>query len=48
MPDNNNVQLQPAKAIRLIFEYEGEVVRLISQQPVEMAIPATTANCPWT
>jgi hypothetical protein len=38
MPDNNNVQLQPAKAIRLIFEYEGEVVRLISQQPVEMTI----------
>jgi hypothetical protein len=38
MPDNNNVQLQPAKAIRLIFEYDGEVVRLISQQPVEMAI----------
>ena len=38
MPDNNNVQLQSGKAIRLIFEYEGEVVRLISQQPVEMAI----------
>ena len=38
MPDNNDGQLQPAKAIRLIFEYEGEVVRLISQQPVEMAV----------
>ena len=37
MPDNNNVQLQSGKAIRLIFEYEGEVVRLISQQPVQMA-----------
>lgn len=38
MPDNNDVQLQPTKAVRLIFEYEGEVVRLISQQPVEMAV----------
>jgi hypothetical protein len=25
-------------AMRLIFEYEGEQVRLVSQQPVEMAV----------
>jgi len=39
MPDANDVRTQPAKAVRLIFEYEGEAVRLISQQPVEMVIP---------
>lgn len=29
---------QPTKAVRLIFEYEGDQVRLVSQQPVEMAV----------
>jgi hypothetical protein len=27
------------QAIRLIFEYEGDTVRLVSQQPVDVAIP---------
>ncbi|MER5278361.1 hypothetical protein ABT025_21785 [Streptomyces sp. NPDC002809] len=34
-----NPQQNPrAPAIRLIFEYEGDSVRLVSQQPVDMAI----------
>ena len=37
MPVNNGPQ--PTKAMRLIFEYEGDEVRLVSQQPVEMVIP---------
>jgi hypothetical protein len=28
----------PPRAVRLIFEYEGDAVRLISQQPVDMAV----------
>jgi septal ring-binding cell division protein DamX len=28
----------PAPAIRLIFEYDGDEVRLVSQQPVDVAI----------
>ena len=44
MPPDKVMQNQPAKAVRLIFEYEGEAVRLISQQPVEMVIPARTIN----
>ncbi|MDE2366243.1 MAG: hypothetical protein KGM95_04845 [Betaproteobacteria bacterium] len=39
MPPDNVAPQQPAKAVRLIFEYEGETVRLISQQSVEMIIP---------
>ncbi|HEX8875070.1 MAG TPA: hypothetical protein VF780_10625 [Nitrosospira sp.] len=39
MPPDNVAPQQPAKAVRLIFEYEGETVRLISQQAVEMVIP---------
>ncbi len=39
MPPDNATPQQPAKAVRLIFEYEGQTVRLISQQPVEMVIP---------
>ncbi len=39
MPPDNVAPQQPAKAVRLIFEYEGQTVRLISQQPVEMVIP---------
>lgn len=31
-------QPKPAPAIRLIFEYDGDQVRLVSQQPVDMAI----------
>jgi hypothetical protein len=38
MPPDNVIQAQPAKAVRLIFEYEGETVRLISQQSVEMVV----------
>ena len=31
-------QPAPTRAMRLIFEYEGNQVRLVSQHPVEMAI----------
>jgi len=31
-------QPAPTRAVRLIFEYEGDQVRLVSQQPVEMVI----------
>ncbi|MDM0108107.1 hypothetical protein QTH97_24375 [Variovorax sp. J22R24] len=31
----------PAPAMRLIFEYEGETLRLVSQQPVDMAVTGT-------
>jgi hypothetical protein len=44
MPPDNIMQAQPAKAVRLIFEYEGEAVRLISQQPVEMVISDTDTS----
>jgi hypothetical protein len=36
-PDNASQQA-PTKAMRLIFEYEGDQVRLISQTPVDMAL----------
>jgi hypothetical protein len=36
MPVNDTPQT--TQAIRLIFEYEGDQVRLISQQPVNMAV----------
>jgi hypothetical protein len=29
----------PMPAVRLIFEYEGDEVRLVSQQPVDVAVP---------
>jgi hypothetical protein len=29
---------EPTKAVRLIFEYDGDQVRLVSQQPVEVAL----------
>ena len=32
------VEPPPAPAMRLIFEYDGDTVRLVSQQPVDMAI----------
>ena len=38
MPMNDTSQPSPTQAIRLIFEYDGDQVHLVSQQPVEMAI----------
>jgi hypothetical protein len=38
MSMNDTSQPAPTRAIRLIFEYEGDQVHLVSQQPVEMAI----------
>ena len=42
---NESARFQPRRAIRLIFEYEGEKVRLVRQQAVEMVVadadPAT-------
>lgn len=38
MPMNDESQAASTLAMRLIFEYEGEHVRLISQQPVDVAI----------
>jgi hypothetical protein len=38
MPTNDATQPKPNLAIRLIFEYEGDQVRLVSQQPVDLAI----------
>jgi hypothetical protein len=31
-------QPAPTRAIRLIFEYDGDKVKLVSQQPVDMAV----------
>jgi hypothetical protein len=30
---------QPAKAVRLVFSFDGDHVNLVSQQPVEMTLP---------
>jgi len=38
MPTNSGMELPTNKAVRLIFEYEGGTVRLVSQQNVEMAV----------
>lgn len=38
MAMNDSSQPAPIRAMRLIFEYEGNQVRLVSQQPVEIAI----------
>lgn len=38
MAEGSDSQSQTAKTVRLIFEYEGDQVRLISQQLVDMAI----------
>ncbi len=35
MPDNTR-SMEPVRSVRLIFEYEGDRVRLVSQQPVDM------------
>lgn len=32
-------ELEPGPAVRLIFEYEGDEVRLVAQEPVDMAVP---------
>jgi hypothetical protein len=33
------VERSPKPAVRLIFEYEGDEVRLVAQQPVDVAVP---------
>lgn len=38
MPTDDDSQPAPTLAMRLIFEYEGDQVRLVSQQPVDVAI----------
>jgi hypothetical protein len=38
MPGRNVNQHPPTRAVRLIFEYDGNEVRLVSQQTVDMAI----------
>lgn len=38
MPSNASSQPTPTGAMRLIFEYEGDQVRLVSQQPVDVAV----------
>ena len=35
---NEGTPLQPRRAIRFIFEYEGDVLRLVAQQTVEMVV----------
>jgi hypothetical protein len=37
-PNNNMSAPEPVKSVRLIFEYEGDKVRLVSQQPVDMVV----------
>jgi hypothetical protein len=34
----NTMQSDSTQAVRLIFEYEGDQVRLVSQQPVDMVV----------
>ena len=36
MPSDESGQRAAARAVRLIFEYEGETVRLVSQRPVNV------------
>ena len=38
MATNSGMELPTHKAVRLIFEYDGDTVRLVSQQNVEMAV----------
>lgn len=38
MPSNNSSQPAPVRAVRLIFEYDGDRVQLVSQQAVEMVV----------
>lgn len=37
-PNNNMSAPEPVRSVRLIFEYEGDKVRLVSQQPVDMVV----------
>jgi hypothetical protein len=39
---NEGTRFQPGRAIRLIFEYEGDEVRLVTQQTVEMVVADTS------
>jgi hypothetical protein len=38
MSTSDPTQSATTRAVRLIFEYEGDKVRLVSEQPVEMAV----------
>jgi hypothetical protein len=38
---NESTRSQPQRAIRLIFEYDGEHVRLVTQQTVDMVVAET-------
>lgn len=38
MPDHLKDQPAQTQAVRLIFEYEGEEVRLVSRQPVDVTV----------
>jgi len=44
MPMPSTAETPTPGAVRLIFEYEGDTVRLISQQPVQMAITTPDAT----
>ena len=41
MPESSEprIKVKPAKAIRMMFAFEGEQVHLVSQQSVEMVLP---------
>lgn len=46
---NEGARFQPQRAIRLIFEYEGDQLRLVTQQTVEMVVTdasPTSADAP--
>jgi hypothetical protein len=42
-PRVTHVEKKPAKAIRMIFAFDGEHVHLVSQQAVEMVLPPSDA-----
>lgn len=37
-PNTNKSAPEPVRSVRLIFEYDGDKVRLVSQQPVDMVV----------
>jgi hypothetical protein len=39
-----HARMQPAKATRFVFEYDGDELRLVAQQNVEMVIPPANAS----
>lgn len=41
-----SARFQPRRAIRLIFEYEGDELRLVTQQAVEMVVTETAPGGP--